>query len=142
MPNRYITIPTPVRLTDPRTGDVVEGPAGNFDFETLLHKVSDNPKWNTSYKLGRCMDAIWVAWETREQLTEVPDMQVFVLPEEDWVEFEEAIQNPKQLLVTATGPQIVAGFGLQPRLMRQILPVLASVVKASQEDPRHAVAAG
>jgi hypothetical protein len=141
MPSRYITIPTPINLKDPRTGESVKGDAGVFDFETLLHKISDNPKWNTSYKLGRCMDAIWTAWETRERITEVPDLRILVLAEEDWKELEEAVQHPKQLLVTTTGPQIVAGFGFQPRLMRQILPVLESVVKASPDDPRQAVRA-
>lgn len=138
MPNRYIEIPKPIRLTDPRTKEEVSGDDGHWDFEKLLHKISDNPKWNASYKLGRAMDAVWEAWEKMPKLV---DHEVLVLAEEDWKELEDAVQNPKQLLITANGPQIITGFGLQPRLIRQLLPFCAAIIEASTVNPTERVAA-
>lgn len=134
MPNRYIEIPDPVRLVDPKTKEVVEGDDGVFDFERLLHKVSDNPKWNSSYKLGRTMDAIWEAWENRDESYGLNGLMI--LAEEDWKEFDDAVQNPRQLLLTPNGPTTITGFGLHPRLVRQTLSISASVVDALPKDPR------
>lgn len=135
MKTRYIVIPEAVRLTDPRSGEELEGDDGHFGFETLLHKISDNPKWNGSYNLGQCLDAIWVAWEKTPKDPAV-GIIIMALEGAEWRELCEAIQNPKQLLISQLGPQIVAGFGLQPRLIRQVLPFCDAVIKADSVDPR------
>jgi len=130
MPNRYIEVPKePVKLLDPRTKEEV----GELDFEELLHKISDNPKWNQKFELSQVLDTVWEEWEACKERGD----HVMVLPEEDWKELAEAVRNPKQLILYSNRPpEVVAGFGLHPRLSRQILSLTSPIVKASDTDPR------
>lgn len=129
MPIRYIKIPEIVKLTDTITGKEIGGDNGTFSFEILLHKISDNPKWNLTYKMGQALEAIWDAWENKKE-------GIMSLSEEDWKELDDAVQNPISMLIRSDGSvSTLSGFGIHPRMARQLLRITSSVVKASQERP-------
>ena len=131
---RYIKYPEGIVFKDRKTGEPVLGDKKEpvlFDMDTLMDKVVDNPKWNSTYKLGACMDDILTAWESRDEVN-----RVFVLSEEDWKELLSAAENPVHMNITPRGVENVPGLGYHPRLLRQTLPFTECIVKASSKDPR------
>ena len=129
MPKLYIEIPEDIRFVDSKTKEPIQGDDGSMSFEDLIHKVMDNPKWNQSYKLIKAADAIMKAFE------EASD-GIMILADTDHKELKEAIENPKVLIITAVhGAQTQPGFGIHPRLSRQMLPLLDPIINATENDP-------
>lgn len=130
MPKVFIPIPDDIHFVDPKTKEPIEGKDGTMSFGDLLHKVMDNPKWNQSYKMIKAADSIMQAYE------EVTD-QVMVLADEDHKHLKEAIENPKVLIINQmTGAQTQPGFGIHPRLARQLVPLCDPIMKPLDKDPR------
>lgn len=120
------------RGTGRELGEEIEGDVGHMDWERFLQKVEDNPMWVTSYKLGCSMDAIWDSYyDAKEEET-----NIMVLAEEDWKNWKEACENPKVLTMTQRGPEHMPGWGIHPRLNRQMLCFPRAVIKATDKDPR------
>jgi hypothetical protein len=136
MPKKYIPlVPWEMRFKE-RDGKEIEGDDGLMSWKKFLEKVEDNPKWVTTYKLGVSMDAVWDAYQ--EALTADTDngVRIMVLAEEDWKNLEECCQNPKVMVIGPAGPQNMPGWGIHPRLNRQMLCFPKAVIKALDEDPR------
>lgn len=130
MPTKFITIPDPVQFVDPRTKQTLTGPGNSLSFGDLLHKVMDNPKWGQTYKLIKAADAIMAAYDEA-------DDNVMVLSEEDHKQLKEAVENPKVLVLFDSAPaQTQSGFGIHPRLSRQLIPLCDAVILAEDKDPR------
>jgi len=131
VPKVYIQIPPPVQFVDPKTKKAIEGDEGTLTFVGLLLKIQDNPKWNQSYKLIKAGDAIMQAFE------EAGQDGVMVLADADYQELKEAVESPKFLTIhPINGAQVQNGFGIHPRLSRQILPLLDAIIHTTETDPR------
>lgn len=132
MPQRYITIPEPITLKDPKTKEPLKKQDGSFDmlsFSEFLHKVMFNPMWNQTVQNIKAADAINKAFDGAKD-------GVMVLAEEDWKKLESAVQNPVQQLITQMGAQNQPGFGYHPTLTPQLLPLIDAVLEAHKDDPR------
>jgi len=138
MPKKYVMLdPKKLRFKERSSGEEIEGDNGLMDWKTFLEKVEDNPKWVTTYKLGLSMDAIWEAYHESLSADTYDGVPVMVLAEEDWKNWEEACQNPKVMHISPTGPATMPGWGIHPRLNRQMLCFPKAVIKALDEDPRN-----
>jgi hypothetical protein len=132
MPKVYIQIPDDITFVDSRTKEPMEGENSTMSFEDLLHKIMDNPKWNQSYKMIKAADAIMVAFEERSD-------GVMVLAEEDHKHLKDALENPKVLVISQiNGAQTQPGFGIHPRLARQLMPLIDPAMDPLDKDPRQA----
>lgn len=130
MPKVYIQIPDDIQFVDPKTKEAIDGPDGVMSFGDLLHKVMDNPKWNQSYKLIKAADAIMLAFEESSD-------DVMVLADDDHKHLKEAIENPKVLIINnTTGASTQPGFGIHPRLARQLVPLCDPIMSPLDKDPR------
>jgi hypothetical protein len=127
-----------IRFRDEK-GDPLEGDQGRLDWKMFIHKVEDNPKWATTYKLTRAMDDIWLAYnEMMERGDNVMELEDF-----PYTEFESACQNPKYShLDPIHGPKEVLGWGVHARLNRQMICFPKAVVNAVDVDPRKKVEKG
>ena len=136
MPKKYVELsPKEIRFKERTGGEEIEGDDGLMNWNKFLEKVEDNPKWVSTYKLGVSMDAIWEAFHEAED-------GIMVLAEEDWKNWEEACQNPKVMHIGPTGPTSIPGWGIHPRLNRQMLCFPKAVIKAHDKDPRKEVEKG
>ena len=131
MPTRYIEIPDPITLKDPvsKAPLTTDGQPEVWDFKQIISKIMSNPKWGESYAAMRAQAAI------EDALAEAKD-GVMVIAEEDWSKLKDAAENPRTQVITSMGPQVMAGFGVHPTLVRQLIPLLAPIVEAKTERPR------
>lgn len=132
MPKRYIEIPGPITLRDPRTKEVLKDGDKEqiWDFGEFLNKLMHNPKWAENYTNMRSQAAIEEAYE------EGKASGILELAEEDWIKLKDAAENPKTQFVSPLGPQVVPGYGLHPTMSRQIIPLVRAVVDAKTERPK------
>jgi len=135
MPKIYIPVPDEITFYDPITKKPMEDEGATMSFEDLMHKVMDNPKWVDTWKLVKAGDAIMAAFE---EAAEMDAPRVMVLAEEDFKHLKEAIENPKVLVMTMQGPKAQPGFGIVPRLARQLIPLCEPIMLATEKDPREA----
>lgn len=133
MPKRFIEIPGPITLRDPRTKEVLKKADGGdevWDFGEFLNKLMHNPKWAENYANMRSQAAIEEAYE------EGKASGIMELAEEDWKKLQEAAENPRTQFVGHLGPQVVPGYGLHPTMSRQIIPLVQAIVEAKTERPK------
>lgn len=125
MPQRYITIPSPVTLTnpdDPSDTVVVE-------FAEIVRKLRNHPQWIASTKHMEAAMAI------RESWAEGKDSGCMVLAEDDWSLLKEAVENPKEVVVVGGQTVVRSGLGYTPAVTPDLLPLLNAVRKASTTKP-------
>lgn len=130
---KYISlVPLQIRFKD-EDGKDIEGKDGLMTWKRFLHKVEDNPKWVTAYRLGRYMTEIWEAFHAAEERGD----QVMELSDDAYKEFEEACQTPKyQIIHPIHGAQDMAGWRVHARLNCQMIVFPMAVINAVDEDPR------
>jgi hypothetical protein len=129
MPQRYIQIPGPITFIDPLTKEAADPSGKPMTFEDFIYKLMDNPKWALSYKMIKSADAIMEACKKATR-------NVMIIAEEDLKNLQEAVENPKALILTAAGGQTISGFGLHPRITSQILPFCDAIMQPLTDDPR------
>jgi hypothetical protein len=134
MVNKYIVMePREVRFVNEEGEPISDERQGLMTWKKFLHAVEDHPKWATTYRLGKCMDATWIAFE---EALERGDW-VMVLDEKVWKELEEVCQTPKFVRVDPIhGPREMAGWGIHARLNRQMICFPSAVINATDKDPR------
>jgi hypothetical protein len=134
MINKYVVMtPKEVRFVDEEGNEISDERQGLMTWKKFLHAVEDHPKWVTTYKLGKCMDAIWTAFEESVERGD----GVMVLDEKHWKEMEEVCQTPKFIRVDPIhGPREVSGWGIHARLNRQMICFPSAVINATDKDPR------
>ena len=131
---KYISlVPMQLRFQD-EDGKDIEGKDGLMTWKRFFHKVEDNPKWVTAYKLGRYMTEIWEAFRAA---TEERKDWVMELGGDAYDALEEACQTPKyQVIHQIHGPQDMAGWRIHARLNCQMIVFPMAVINAVDEDPR------
>lgn len=134
---KYITLePRKIAFVNEK-GKPIEG-MEPLDWAGFFYKIEDHPKWATTYKMTRYMSEIWEAFEEAQERGD----WVMVLKETPYNELKAVCENPKFCRVDPLhGPQEHAGWGLHPRLNRQILPFTRAIMNAVDEDPRKKAAA-
>ena len=120
MPIRYITVPSPVTLVDPMTGEALKSPTGGdaeaITFDDIIVRLMQNPMWGESYHNIKAQHEIMQAMSKKEP--------VLMLGEDDWQRLKSAAEFPK--------PNI----GYNPVLVHQLLPLLSAIIDATTTDPR------
>ncbi len=128
MPIRYIKIPAPIVVLDPATRTRVintEGDPELFSFATVLGWLMRNPIWTESFVAMRAQLAI----EKAHELCKV-GAGIMELAEEDWLLLKRCVEEPRSFVNTPSGPQIVAGLGVNPAMVGQFVALLAPIVEA------------
>jgi hypothetical protein len=120
MPLRKVTVPPPITLTDPLTGQPVEPPNNLLTFHDFLVRLFNNPLWNDSYQNMVAQRAIADAFKTTESAV--------TIAEDDWELLERAVQKPQ----IATPNGTATGFGFQPWVAQQLLEFCDAIVKAAR----------
>jgi hypothetical protein len=127
MPQRKITIPSPIQIIDPESGQSVPAPQGVLDFQAFLTKLFSNPLWNESWKHGMAQQSISRALKEATAKNE-PTLMV---AEEDWEFLATAAKNPRTaVLIAGAGMQVISGFGYLPSVAGQIVPMQLAVINA------------
>lgn len=134
MPTRYIEVLKAPQTRDPLSGELVFREDGSPDYITTFtihERLMHNPKWVENYQNMRAAEAIEEAVETAQK----SGSKYIELSEEDWLIYAEAAENPKSLFIGKNGPVIVAGPGIHPTLVRQILPFFRAIIEAKDRRP-------
>lgn len=123
MPLRHIKIPNPIALKSFQG----ESFGRSMTFGDMLERLMSNPKWSESYAHAVAQRAILEAYK--------PGEFYMTLAEEDWKKLKEVVEHPA---ATATdNDRLVAmpGYGINPSLISQLVPLLAAIMDAGTEKP-------
>ena len=123
---RRITVPPPVRLSDPATGAplLLEGLPVAWDLRAVICALMSNPRWLSSFASLKAQGTVMAAVDAA-RATEAPS---FVLPGDVWELLRAAVEQP----LTLSGGQIVPGFGVHPQVCWQLVPILSAILDATE----------
>jgi hypothetical protein len=136
MPKKWIEFPTPVTFYDPDTREVIKvketGKNDVMNFGEFLKVLMANPLWNEGYKQGQAQDSILRSYDEASAKNE----SGMWVAEEDHAFLDTAAKNPRTLLVSQMGPQVLNGFGRVPAMARQYLPFQDAIIRAKTESEK------
>ena len=127
---RYITIPPAVEFKDPDTKEPIEG-SRPATFWSFMFALFQNPIWKDSYAGVVACQSILTALDTAG----VTGAKLMVLPEASWEKLVDAVNNPRQLIVTVMGPKVEPGYGWMPVHTPQLLPFMDAILGAPKKSP-------
>lgn len=127
MPQRKITIPSPIQFLDPETDQPAQGPQSLLDFASFVSKLWANPLWNESWRHGMAQRSIASALKAAPAAGE----STLLIAGEDWEFLATAAKNPRtSVLIAGMGMQIVPGIGYLPSVAGQLVPMQLAIIDA------------